>query len=155
MPLAKLREFLNANDVKYITISHSPAYTAQEIAAAAHIPGQQIAKTVMVKLDGATAMAVIPAPTHVDLKRLADAAGAKQAELATEEEFSELFPNCETGAMPPFGNLYDMTVVVDAELQKDEQIAFNAGSWSELVQMARADFERLVQPRQGSFTTPA
>ncbi len=106
MPLQKLREFLDQNSVKYVSISHSPAYTAQEIAASAHIPGQELAKTVMVKLDGKMAMAVLPASFKVDLDHLGSATGADAVELATEEEFKGLFPGCEPGAMPPFGNLW-------------------------------------------------
>jgi Ala-tRNA(Pro) deacylase len=105
MPVEKLREFLDRNRIKYVVISHSPAHTAQEIAASAHIPGRNMAKTVIVKLDGRLAMAVLPASELVDLELLADAAFAQRAELADEEEFEDRFPDCQLGAMPPFGNL--------------------------------------------------
>lgn len=146
MPVEKLKEFLKSNDVKYMTISHSPAFTAQEIAQSAHIPGKELAKTVIVKLDDELAMAVLPAPYQVDLDRLKEASGAESVELATEEEFQDLFPDCEVGAMPPFGNLWDMEVFADRRLTDDEEIAFNAGSHSELVRLPYADFERLVEP---------
>lgn len=146
MPVEKLREFLRSNDVKYVTIAHSPAFTAQEIAAAAHIPGLELAKTVIVDLDGELAMVVLPAPYRVDLDRLKEAAGAEAARLASEDEFEDLFPNCELGAMPPFGNLWDMKVFADRRLRDDEKIAFNAGSHSELVRLPYEDFERLVEP---------
>jgi Ala-tRNA(Pro) deacylase len=147
MPVQKLKEFLDANDVKYVTISHSRACTAQEIAAAAHIKGKDLAKTVMVKLDGKIAMAVLPASFALDLNLLRQVAGGAKVELAAESEFEELFPGCETGAMPPFGNLYGMDVFVAKSLIEDEQIAFNAGSLTELIQLPYKDFERLVNPK--------
>ena len=153
MPIQQLKDFLDERGVKYVVISHSPAITAQEIAASAHVPGRELAKTVLVKLDGEMAMAVLPASYQVNLERLAEAAGARQAELATEEEFGGRFPQCELGAMPPFGNLYDMRVYVARGLQEDDEIAFNAGSHSELIRLRYEDFEKLVQPKVASFTT--
>src|SRR5581483_4303591 len=130
-----------------VVITHSPAHTAQEIAASAHIPGREMAKTVIVKLDGRMAMAVLPASELIDLDLLADAAYAQRGELADEDEFRDRFPDCELGAMPPVGNLYGMDVYVAEELTQDEEIAFNAGSFTELVRMSYADFARLVKPR--------
>lgn len=147
MPVQKLKEFLDQNRVKYVVITHSPAHTAQEIAASAHIPGREMAKTVIVKLDGRMAMAVLPASELIDLDLLADAAFAQRAELAHEDEFRDRFPDCELGAMPPFGNLYGMDVYVAEELTQDEEITFNAGSFTELVRMPYSDFARLVKPR--------
>ncbi len=147
MPARKLKEFLDSQGVKYVSITHSRAYTAQEVAASAHIRGKEFAKTVMVKLDGKMAMAVLPATRRVDLDALKQASGAQRAELATEQEFQYMFPECETGAMPPFGNLYGMEVYADASLSEDEEIAFNAGSHIEVIRMAYKDFERLVQPK--------
>ena len=146
MPAAKLKDFLDTNHVKYVAIRHSAAYTAQEIAALAHIPGKELAKTVIVKADGKMAMAVLPASHKVETSLLMTAAGAESLTLATEAEFKSLFPDCEAGAMPPFGNLYGMPVYVDATLTKDEEIAFNAGSHSELIRLAYREFERLVRP---------
>jgi Ala-tRNA(Pro) deacylase len=146
MPVQKLKSFLDENSVRYVTIRHSPAYTAQEIAAAAHIPGREVAKTVIVKLDGDLAMAVLPASLHVDLDRLREVTGSRSVELATEEDFKDLFPVCEVGAMPPFGNLYEMRVFSDASLAEDEEIAFNAGTHTELIRLPYTDFERLVRP---------
>ncbi len=153
MPLQKLVEFLDSSGIKYLKISHSPAYTAQEIAASAHIPGRELAKTVMVKVDGEMAMAVLPASYRVDFKLMKKASGAKKVDLAGEEEFKEHFPECEVGAMPPFGNLYDMDVYVAESLAEGEEIAFNAGSHTELIKLAYADFEKLVQPKVLSFST--
>ncbi len=147
MPLKQLKEFLDSHHVKYVTIGHSAAFTAQEIAASAHIPGKELAKTVMVELDGRLAMAVVPASMKIDFERLQQTAGAKKAGLADEVQFANLFPDCEVGAMPPFGNLYDMDVYVSERLTEDDEIAFNAGSHTELVRLAYADFERLVQPK--------
>jgi Ala-tRNA(Pro) deacylase len=147
MPVAKLKEFLDRHKVKYVIISHSPAITAQEIAASAHIPGKELAKTVMVKIDGKMAMAVVPASHQVDFELLKAATGASRVELASEQDFRDAFPGCELGAMPPFGNLYDMPVIASQTLAADEEIAFNAGSHTELVRMAYADFQRLVQAK--------
>jgi len=147
MPLIKLRDFLDTNKVKYIVISHSLAYTAQGVAALAHIPGKELAKTVIVKIDGELAMAVVPASCRVNLEHLKTLLRARELELASERDFRDFFPDCETGAMPPFGNLYGMKVFADESLSHDKEIAFNAGSHRELVRMAWTDFERLVKPR--------
>ncbi len=151
MPIPKLWEFLDSNKVKYVLISHSPAYTALEIAASAHIPGKEVAKTVMIKIDDKMGMAVLPASYHVDFDKLKRVAGARTVELAAEKEFRDLFPACEVGAMPPFGNLYGMTVFVAKPLCEDEEIAFNAGSHTELIRLAYKDFERLVRPKVADF----
>jgi Ala-tRNA(Pro) deacylase len=152
MPVKKLKEFLDEQKVKYVIMKHSPAYTAQEIASSAHIKGKELAKTVIVKIDGAMAMAVLPASFRVDMDALKKATGAKKIELAPEKEFKDLFPECETGAMPPFGNLYDMDVYVASSLAEDENIAFNAGSHTELIQLPYADFERLVGHKVVQFS---
>jgi Ala-tRNA(Pro) deacylase len=147
MPIQKLKEFLDSHGIKYVVISHSVAYTAQGVAALTHISGKELAKTVIVKIDGTLAMAVLPASLHVDLSQLKAAAGAKIAELASEGEFKEQFPDCETGAMPPFGNLYSMPVFADESLVREKEIAFNAGSHRELLRLAWEDFVRLVEPK--------
>jgi len=153
MPVEKLKSFLDQNQVKYVCVTHSPTFTAQEIAASAHIPGRELAKTVMVELDGRMAMAVLPASYQVDLEALRVLSGADRIDLASEEQFKSLFPDCEPGAMPPFGNLYDMAVYATESLAEDEEIAFNAGSHTELVRLAYADFARLVRPEVGRFST--
>src|SRR3990172_10499420 len=151
MPMQKLKEFLDSHDIKYITISHSLAYTAQEIAASAHIAGKELAKTVMVKIDGKMAIAVLPASYKVSFDLLKRAAGASKVELANEQEFRDMFPESEVGAMPPFGNLYGTEVFVDESLSQDEEIAFNSGSHTELIKLAYRDFERLVKPKVVKF----
>jgi len=151
MSLSKVKAFLDAQGVKYVAISHSKAYTAQGIAAIAHISGRELAKTVIVKLDGDLAMAVLPASFQVDLAELKKQTGVRTAELATEREFKQHFPDCETGAMPPFGNLYGIPVYVDETLPEDREIAFNAGSHYELIKLSYADFERLVKPEVMNF----
>ena len=142
-----LKDFLDTHRIKYVSISHSPAYTAQGIAALAHIPGKDLAKTVVVQLDGVLAMAVVPANHHVDIQLLKKATGAKVSDVASEAEFAGTFPDCEAGAMPPFGNLYNMKVFVDERLSQEKQIAFNAGSHRELIQLSWADYQSLVQPQ--------
>ena len=151
MPAKKLKEFLDSNGAKYVLISHAPAFTAQEIAAEAHIPGKELAKTVMVRIDGKMSMAVLPASYVIDFDLLKVVAGASEVALASESEFKGLFPGCELGAIPPFGNLYDVPVFVDRSLAEDEEIAFNAGSLKELFRMAYKDFEGLVGPRVAEF----
>jgi Ala-tRNA(Pro) deacylase len=153
MPVKKLKEHLDDHHVKYVTIKHSSAYTAQEVAASAHIPGKELAKTVMVKVDGEMAMAVLPASYKVDFGLLKEAAEAGSVELASEEEFEGMFADCEIGAMPPFGNLYGMAVFVADSLADDEEIAFNAGSHRELIKLAYKDFERLVAPKVVKFSS--
>lgn len=147
MPVQKLKEYLDQQNVPYHVVPHSHSYTAQETAASVHIPGRRLAKTVIVKLDGVPAMAVLPADHKLDIGLLKDASGARKAVLATEDEFSNLFPNCELGAMPPFGNLYGMDVYIEDSMRDNETIAFNAGTHTEVIEIAYSDFERLVQPK--------
>lgn len=151
MPLNRLKDYLDQNQVPYVVITHSPAYTAQGVAASAHVKGKELAKTVVVKLDGELAMAVLPAPFRVDLQKLRDVIGCHRVELASEKEFESVFPGCEVGAMPPFGNLFGLPVFVARRLTEDEEIAFNAGTHRELIRMSYPDFERLVQPKVVSF----
>lgn len=152
MPATKLKAFLDENKVKYVTISHSPSYTAQEIAAEAHIPGKHFAKTVIVKLDGKLAMVVEPAHEKVNLDSVKATTGSSEVEIASEHEFKDQFPGCELGAMPPFGNLYNMEVYMVGSLTEGQDIAFNAGTHSELIKMSSADFKKLVNPTVLSAT---
>ncbi len=153
MPVKKLKDYLDNLKVKYVTINHALAYTSQQIASISHIRGKELAKTVMVKIDGKMAMVVLPASYKVDLELVKRAARAKIVALANESEFTEMFPECDAGAMPPFGNLYNMDVYVEEKLTEDAEIAFNAGSHLELIKLAYKDFERLVKPRIGKYTT--
>ena len=136
MPVKKLKEFLDSHDVKYVSISHSPAYSAQTIAESAHIPGKELVKTVIVRIDDEFAMVILPASYRVHLGHLKAAVSASHVELANEAELENLFPDCERGAMPPFGNLYGLDVYVAEELTEDEEIAFSAGSHTELIRMS-------------------
>jgi len=151
MPVNKLRDFLDSQTTKYVTIRHSPAYTAQEVAASSHIPGKELAKTVIVKINDKMAMVVLPASFQIDFDYLKDATGANTVKLASEHEFKDMFPECELGAMPPFGNLYGMEVYVAENLTVEKEIAFNAGSHTELIKMAYKDFERAVKPKVIAF----
>ncbi len=147
MPVAKkLRAFLDEHRVRYWVLKHHEEFTSQQIAQALHIPGQELAKVVIVKAGGELIMAVLPASLLVDLEAFARAAGVEQAELATEEEFKGSFPDCEVGAMPPFGNLYDMKVLVDKNLTEDEEIVFEAGNHKEAIKIAYSDFAELARP---------
>lgn len=151
MAVKKLKEYLDENNVKYITISHSPAYTAQEMAAKAHLPGKEIAKTVLVKIDGKLAMAVLPGSFKINFENLKKVLGSGTVRLADEHEFIDRFPDCEVGAMPPFGNLYGIDVFVANNLAEDEEIAFNACSHSQLIKMSYSDYEKLVKPVRLDF----
>ena len=151
MPVKKLKDFLSSHNIKYVTISHSPAYTAQEIAALSHISGKDMAKTVIVNIDNETVMLVLQASCGVDFDLLKKNTGADTIELASEQEFKNMFQGCETGAMPPFGNLYGMKVYVEERLTKDEEISFNAGSHTELIKMAYKDYENVVKPEVFKF----
>jgi Ala-tRNA(Pro) deacylase len=154
MPATRLKEFLDSHAVKYVTLEHSKAFTAAEIAALAHVPGREMAKTVMVDVDGHMAMAVLPASLRVSFDQLRDAIGAQTVALSNERDFVERFPGCEVGAMPPFGNLYGMEVYVADSLAHQEEIAFNAGTHTEVIRLAWADYERLVQPLVMDFAVP-
>jgi Ala-tRNA(Pro) deacylase len=147
MPVKKLKEFLDKEKIKYVSIVHSTAYTAQEVAASVHITGRELAKTIIVQLDGEMAMAVLPANRKIILQDLREVTGSDQVKFVAEDDFKKKFPDCETGAMPPFGNLYGMEVYADEQLAQDEMIAFNAGSHAELIQLAYDDFVRLVKPK--------
>lgn len=155
MPSKKLKSFLDENNIKYVSIKHSSAYTAQEIAALAHIPGKELAKTVIIKINGKMAMAVLPASYKVSFEQLKEALGMQEVRLAYEQEFLDKFPDCDVGAMPPFGNLYGMDVFVAESLAEDEEIAFNACNHTELIKMKFSDFERLVKPKRIKFSVPA
>ena len=147
-----IKKFLDANKVKYVIIQHSPAYTAQEIAASAHISGKELAKTVMIKIDGKLAMAVLPASYKISFDQLKEALDVDDVKLAQEQEFMNKFPDCEVGAMPPFGNLYELDVYVAESLSEDEEIAFNACSHTELIKMRFDDYEKLTKPVQLRFS---
>ncbi|MCK9276184.1 MAG: YbaK/EbsC family protein [Syntrophales bacterium] len=152
MPAKHLREFLESNNISYSIVQHEEAYTAQETAKYTHIPGRKLAKTVMIRLDGIMSMAVLPASHRIDFNRLRNITGASEVELASEEEFANMFPGCEKGAMPPFGNLYGMDVFADNHLFEDQHIAFNAGSHTELIRIELSDFRKLVNPIILDFT---
>ena len=146
MSMERVRQHLDEQNIKYSILQHSPAYTAQEVAESVHVTGRHFAKCVMVKIDGRLAQVVLPASDQVDLKRMAHSVGATSVELAKEEEFKDSFPDCEPGAMPPFGNLFGVEVFVSPHLTAADRIAFNAGSHTDVMQLSYDDFERLVNP---------
>lgn len=152
MPTQILKKYLDDNSIKYITINHSEAYTAQEIAASAHIKGDEFAKTVMLKIDSKMAMAVLPASYKIDFKEVHNLGLGENVRLANEMEFKDEFPECEVGAMPPFGNLYHMPVYTAESLIKDKEIAFNSGTHKELIKMKTEDFLKLVGPEILKFS---
>lgn len=147
----KLKDYLDGQKVPYEILTHQEAYKAPEIAHALHAPEKELAKVVMVKVDGRFVMTVLPATWKVDLHRLRDVFLINHVRLATEDEFKGLFPDCDIGAMPPFGNLYGLEVYVDQSLTEDEQIVFQAGTHTEAIRMRYADFAALVRPRVAEF----
>ena len=149
--LNRLTDYLDRNSIKYVKVSHSPAVTASEIAATTHLAGRDVAKTVIAKMNDTMVMLVLPSNSMVDFGSLRKAAEARELRLASEVEFNMLFPECEVGAMPPFGNLFGMEVIADRALVGAHEIAFNAGNHRELIRMKYEDFERLVRPRVLSF----
>ncbi len=151
---ARLKSFLDQNQIRYTLMSHSPAYTAQAAAATMHIRGKEVAKSVVVRSGEEMVLAVLPASHHINLKKL-EAILGKPARLATEQEFSNLFPDCELGGMPPFGQLYNLPVYADESLTADEEIVFNAGTHHDAIRMALTDFMRLAKPRVASFADKA
>jgi Ala-tRNA(Pro) deacylase len=147
MPFStKLQEFLEVNQVPFKHTVHPLAYTAREVASAEHLPAREVAKVVIVSAEGAYQMVVLPANRALDLAELRSALGLAHARLATEDELSRLFPDCDRGAMPPFGNLYNIAVYVDSGLALDEWIAFNAGSHTDVIHMKFKDYKWLVNP---------
>ena len=144
--LRRLQDFLDAQHIHYDVLDHHEAYTAPEVAHTLHVPGKMLAKVVMVSADGKLLMTVLPSTWQVDLARLQEVLGARYVRLASESEFKGLFPDCETGSMPPFGNLYGMTVFASVGLGREREITFNAGSHRELIRLSYEDFIRLVKP---------
>jgi Ala-tRNA(Pro) deacylase len=142
----RLHSLLDEQHAPYTTLTHPRTVTAQETANATHVGNRHFAKAVMLKVDGELAMMVMPAAYRVDVTRLSRALGGPLVELAEEAEFRDAFPDCEIGAMPPFGHLYGMPVYVDSRLADQTEIAFNAGSHTDTVRMTYGEFERLAQP---------
>ena len=151
MPLRKLTSYLDEHEVAYRILPHPIRYTAEATAEAAHVDPGEFAKSVVVRIDERTAMAVTRGQDKVDLELLRDAAGATRVELVSEWDFSKLFPGVEKGAMPPFGNLFGLPVYVERKLAEDETIYFNAGTHSEIMALAYHDFAKLVEPKVASF----
>jgi Ala-tRNA(Pro) deacylase len=150
--LKKMKDYLEKNRVRYEVGVHEMLYTAQEIAAALHVPGKEWAKVVMVKADGKMTMLVLPASYRVDTKKLKKVLNCKRLGISKEKDFEEIFPDCEVGAMPPFGNLYNLGVWVDQVLTEDEFIVFQAGSHVETLKIKYSDYARLVNPKVGDFS---
>ncbi len=147
----RLETYLREKQVPFEIRHHPRAVTAQEVAASEHVPGKMLAKTVMVLADGKMVMLALPAPYQVDMEKASTALGAGEVRLAQEGEFEGTFPDCEVGAMPPFGNLYEVPVYVEEALAEDETIVFRAGTHTDTMSVRYADFERLVEPTVAEF----
>ena len=148
---ARLRSYLDENGIDYRILYHQRVYTAQEVAAAEHVSGRELAQVVMVRAESDLVMMVLSASFIVDMDKLKRLFPAKGVGLAREDEFQGLFPDCEIGAVPPFGNLYDLQVYVDTALAGQPHIVFQAGTHVETIRMAYQDFINLVQPKVVDF----
>ncbi len=147
----KLIDYFLENHIPFETKKHRHAYTAQEIAAEQKVPGKQMAKVVMIQAEGNLAMLVMPASYRIHFGKLANVIGCQDVRLAEEKDFAGLFPDCATGAMPPFGNLYHIPVYVDKSLTQDQEIVFNAGTHDDTMQVRYEDYARLAQPIVADF----
>jgi Ala-tRNA(Pro) deacylase len=156
MPLVRrLKECLEKAHIAFKTEQHSVAYTAQEVAEITHVRGQEVVKTVVVVADGKHVLVALPATRKIDIPVLREALGVASVRLAGEEEFKDDFPDCDVGAMPPFGSLYNLRLVASEALREDEEIVFNAGTHRDVVRMKRADWQALEKPEWAAFTKPA
>ncbi|NOQ80468.1 MAG: deacylase [Gammaproteobacteria bacterium] len=153
MTCKKLKHFLDEQDAKYVSINHSRAYTAQEIAESAHVSGNDFAKVVMLKADEEMVMAVLPATDKVELKLLRQVLGVRNVIFADENDFQDHFPGCEVGAMPPFGNLYGIRVILAQTLCSSTSISFNSGVHTEVIQMDYDNYIKMVNPEIMDFTS--
>jgi len=145
-------ELLDKSGVKYEVTEHPPAFTAQQMAAAEHEPGQYVAKPVVIKADGEYVMCVLSACYKIDLKALKSQIGAKSVELAEEKDIGKIFDDCELGAEPPFGNLYDLPTIMDKALEGDDHITFQGGTHDKAIRMSMADYRKLVEPKVLEFS---
>lgn len=146
MAANRLTHYLDEHHIKYVSVRHSPAFTAAEVAMSAHVPARSFAKTIVIKIEDVPAMLVLPASRRILIHELREMLETEHVKLASEREIREMFPDCELGAMPPFGPLYGMKVHVAAGLTQEKDITFNAGTHTETITMPYADFEKLVQP---------
>jgi len=144
-------ELLKKSKVKYKVTKHKPAFTAQHVAAEEHEPGKYVAKPVVVKADGEYVMCVLPACYNIDLKALKKQLKAKKVGLAKEKELGKIFGDCELGAQPPFGNLYDLPTIIDKTLDEDDHILFQCGSHEKAIRLSMADYRKLVEPKVMEF----
>lgn len=147
MAHTKIQDLLKHEEVPFKSIWHPIAYSAQKTAAFSHVSGKEFAKPVMMKVDGRLCMVVVPGSSQVNMNLLREATGAKEIRIASESEFKDLFPDCEVGAMPPFGHLYGIPTFVSDSLSDDELISFNAGTHNELIEMTYRDYAKLEHPR--------
>ena len=148
----RVTEFLDKSAVPYQISEHPPTFTAQQMAAVEHEPGQFVAKPVIIKADGEYMMCVLSASYKIDLGELKDQLGANSVELAEETQIGKIFDDCELGAEPPFGNLYDMPTVMDKALESDDHITFQAGTHEKAVSMSMDEYRKLVKPKVLDFS---
>lgn len=147
----KVQSYLDEMGINYHTSRHPTAYTAQDLASVEHVPGLQVIKPVVVKADGRYYMCVLPACHRVDLAALREQLQADSVTLADEQKLTELFPECELGAEPPIGRMFNLPTIMDESLVADSRVTFQAGKHDEAVTMSLADYRRASQPEMGYF----
>lgn len=155
MSAERVRSFLDERGIDYDLQTHERAVTAQEVAAAEHESGWHVAKPVILEADGELVMAVVAAACEVDLAKATAALGAAEVALADEDDFGDRFPDCEVGAEPPFGNVYDVPVLLDETLMGEERLVFRAGTHDTTMSMATADYLEAVEPTVTDIAVPA
>ena len=148
----QITEYLDKSAIQYEVSEHEPTFTAQEMAAIEHEPGKYVAKPVIVKADGKNIMCVLAACYKIDLGALKKQIGAQSVDLTDEKEIGSIFEDCELGAEPPFGNLYDMPVIMDKALEKDDHITFQAGTHEKAIRISMEDYRKLVNPKVLEFS---
>lgn len=150
----KLEELLDRRNIDFEKLHHRPVYTANRMAQELHVPGREVAKTVLLRTEQGYVAAVIPANRRIDLERACGCLGEEWVEMASESEIHQIYDDCETGARLPFGSLYHLRTLVDETLEEDEDIVFEGATHEEAIKMHYRDFENLEHPLKGRFTFP-
>jgi Ala-tRNA(Pro) deacylase len=148
----RIRDYLDSQNAPYEWLPHPQAFTAQEVAHALHVSGKRLAKTVVLDADGRLVMAVLPASHRLIVAELKAALEVRHLEMLPEGELAKIFPDCDLGALPPFGNLYGIEVWVDRVVAESGEIVFTAGTHVDAVRMKYSDYAALVKPHEGRFS---
>jgi len=148
----RVDEFLSEHRIPFERISHDPVFTSNDLAQNLHISGKEVAKAVLLRSFKGYFLAVLPASCKVDLGLMSQEVGDEQVAMASEDEMEQLFPDCDRGAIPPFGSLYRLPTLVDEALAADDRIVFEAQCHDQAIRMKFRDFDAMEHPRHGHFT---